>query len=114
MSKAAELAEIQEQCQELMGEAEELEEFFGFVEAAEGRDSLSKKTKELMSIAIGVVIKCEGCILWHIDAALDAGATHEEIVDTLKVAVVMGGGPGMMYAVEAYEVLCELEEDRPE
>lgn len=34
ISKTDELAEITEQCQELMGEASELEEFFGFVEAA--------------------------------------------------------------------------------
>ncbi|MFW5965188.1 MAG: carboxymuconolactone decarboxylase family protein [Halodesulfurarchaeum sp.] len=112
MSKADELAAIQEQCQALMGEAGELEEFFGFVESAEATDALSTKTKELMSLAIGVVIKCEGCILWHLDGALRAGATHEEILDALKVAVVMGGGPGMMYAVEAYEALCELEKER--
>jgi alkylhydroperoxidase/carboxymuconolactone decarboxylase family protein YurZ len=46
--------------------------------------------------------------------ALDVGATHEEVVDALKVAVVMGGGPAMTYAVGADEVLRALDEERAE
>jgi AhpD family alkylhydroperoxidase len=112
MSQTAELAEVKEQCQELMGEAGELEEFFGFVESAESPDALDAKTKELMSLAIGVAIRCEDCILWHIDGALEAGASHDEVLDALKVAVVMGGGPAMMFAVKGYEMLEALEEEK--
>lgn len=64
-----------------------------------------------MSLSIEVVTRCNHCILWHTDAALEAGATHDEIVDTLKVAVVMGGGPAMTYAVDAYEMLLALESE---
>jgi AhpD family alkylhydroperoxidase len=63
-----------------------------------------------MSLAIGVVVRCEPCILWHTDAALAAGATAEEVEDALKVAVAMGGGPALAYATEAYRVLREFEE----
>lgn len=112
MSKTEELTEIKAQCEELMGEASELEQFFGFVQSAEGPNALDAKTKELMSVAIAVSIRCEDCILWHIDSALEAGASHDEILDALKVAVVMGGGPAMMYAVKGYEMLLELEGER--
>lgn len=81
MSRTEELAEIQGKCQELMGEADELQEFFGFVESAESPDALDTKTKELISVAIGVVTRCEDCILWHVDGALEAGASHEEVLD---------------------------------
>lgn len=97
-----------------MGEAEELQDFFGFVETAESPAALDAKTKELMSLAIAVVTKCEDCILWHVDGALEAGASHEEILDTLKVAVVMGGGPALMFAVQAYETLLALEAEKRE
>lgn len=112
MSKTQELAAIKSQCEELMGEASELEQFFGFVQSAEGPNALDARTKELMSVAIAVSIRCEDCILWHIDGALEAGATHDEVLDSLKVAVVMGGGPAMMYAVKGYEMLLELEDEK--
>jgi AhpD family alkylhydroperoxidase len=67
-----------------------------------------------MSLAIDVITHCEHCILWHTDAALEAGATHEEVVDALKIAVVMGGGPALTYAVSAYETLLALEAERAE
>ena len=114
MSRTQELAGFKGTLGELIEEADELEAFVGFVESAEATGALDHKTKELMSLAIGVVTRCDHCILWHTDAALEAGASREEIVDALSVAVVMGGGPAMTYAVEAYETLGALEAERAE
>lgn len=114
MTSSQELAEFKETLGDLIEEAPELEQFVGFVESAEATTTIDHKTKELISLAIGVVTRCDHCILWHTDAALEAGATHAEIVDALKVAVVMGGGPAMTYAVVAYETLCALEGERGE
>ncbi|MFB6159744.1 MAG: carboxymuconolactone decarboxylase family protein [Haloferacaceae archaeon] len=87
-----------------------IEGFLDYVESAEEPATLDRKTKELMSLAIGVVVRCEPCILWHTDAALDAGATPEEVEDALKVAVAMGGGPALAYATNAHRVLQDLTE----
>jgi len=109
MSRSQELTEFKESLGELVESAPELEQFVEFLESAESTTAIDHKTKELMSLAIGVVTRCDHCILWHTDAALDAGATHDEIVDALKVAVLMGGGPALTYAVVAYETLQALE-----
>ncbi|EFW92874.1 alkylhydroperoxidase like protein, AhpD family [Haladaptatus paucihalophilus DX253] len=114
MTRSEELAAFKASLGELVEEAPELEQFVGFVESAETTTVIDHKTKELMSLAIGVVTRCDHCILWHTDAALEAGATHEEIIDTLKIAVVMGGGPAMTYAIVAYETLQALEAERNE
>ncbi|WP_380674341.1 carboxymuconolactone decarboxylase family protein [Salinigranum sp. GCM10025319] len=114
MSYSKELSEFKRTMGELIEEAPELEQFAGFIHSAEATDAIDHKTKELMSLAIGVVVRCDHCILWHTDAALEAGATHEEVVDALKIAVVMGGGPAMTYAVDAYETLRALEAERAE
>ncbi|MXR19281.1 carboxymuconolactone decarboxylase family protein [Halobacterium bonnevillei] len=95
---------------EFSEQAPEIENFLGFVESAEATETLDRKTKELMSLAIGVAVRCEPCILWHTDAALDAGASPEEVDDALKVAVAMGGGPALAYATKAHQVLQELSE----
>lgn len=95
---------------EFSEQAPEIENFLDFVETAEATETLDRKTKELMSLAIGVAVRCEPCILWHTDAALDAGASPEEVDDALKVAVAMGGGPALAYATKAHQVLQELSE----
>jgi len=48
---------------------------------------LGEKTRQLISLAVAVTTRCDGCIVVHTDAALKAGATKEEISEALGVAV---------------------------
>ena len=66
---------------------------------------LSAKTKELIALGIGITIRCEGCIVCHVHDALTAGASSDEIMETIGVAVLMGGGPSVVYGCEAMEAL---------
>lgn len=77
--------------------------------AALAEGVLNTKTKELMALAISVTSRCEGCLAYHVHGALNAGATRPEILETLGVAILMGGGPSMIYACEAFEVLEQYE-----
>lgn len=83
----------------------------GFVtmHKAAGEDkSLSGKHKELISLGIAIAIRCEGCIACHVQSALKEGATQEEIVETIGVSVVMGGGPSIVYGDKAYKAMKEM------
>jgi AhpD family alkylhydroperoxidase len=62
---------------------------------------LTKKTKELIALAIGVSSRCDGCIGFHTEALVKLGVTREEIEETLGMAIYMGGGPSLMYAADA-------------
>ncbi|MCH5462642.1 carboxymuconolactone decarboxylase family protein [Lactobacillus sp. LC28-10] len=62
---------------------------------------LDSKTKELMAVAVAISIRCEGCITDHVYNAVKAGATEEEINETVKVAMMMSGGPGVIYGGKA-------------
>ena len=42
--------------------------------------------------------------------AIEAGATREESADALGVAVLMGGGPGMIYASHAIDAVDQFFE----
>jgi AhpD family alkylhydroperoxidase len=70
---------------------------------------LSEKHKELMSLGIGIAIRCDGCIAFHTHEALANGATVEEISETIGVAIAMGGGPALMYAAHALEALEQFQ-----
>ena len=64
---------------------------------------LEPKTKELIALAIGIAVRCDGCLAFHAKAAADEGATRQEVLETIGVAIYMGGGPSMIYGAEALE-----------
>jgi AhpD family alkylhydroperoxidase len=67
--------------------------------------ALSPKVKELMALAIGINVRCDGCLAYHVHDALQAGASRAEIVETIGVAIMMGGGPSVVYGCEALDAL---------
>ena len=69
---------------------------------------LSELDKELLALAIGVSSRCDGCIGFHAKAAIRAGATREEVLETISMAIYMGAGPSMIYAAEALRAFDEL------
>lgn len=78
-------------------------------ETAATDSALSAKVKELIALAIGITVRCDGCIAFHVHDALEAGATKEEIVDTIGVAIMMGGGPAVVYGSAALEALKDFQ-----
>lgn len=86
-----------------LGTPEVMTAFSAMAEAATKAGALDVKTKELIALAISVAIRCDDCIGFHVKAALDLGATREEIVETLGMAIYMGAGPSVMYATHALE-----------
>jgi AhpD family alkylhydroperoxidase len=50
---------------------------------------LDTKTQELISIAASLVAKCQGCIEGHLKKAIEAGATEEEISETICIAAAI-------------------------
>lgn len=71
---------------------------------------LDTKTKELIALGIAISTHCESCIAFHVHDALQAGASRDEIVEAIAVAVLLGGGPSMMYGAQALEAVDQFEE----
>ena len=67
--------------------------------------SLSKMQKELIALGISIVINCESCMQHHTEKALKAGATEDQIIETIEVAIEMGGGPATVSSRFALKVL---------
>lgn len=80
--------------------------FSDMARAATRDGALDKKTKELIALALGVAVRCDACIGFHVQALVKLGVTKAELEETLAMAIYMGGGPSMMYsanAMAAYE-----------
>jgi AhpD family alkylhydroperoxidase len=71
--------------------------------------ALTARVKELIALAIAVAVRCEGCIAFHTHDALKAGASRQEVVEAIGVAVLMGGGPSVVYGAEAMEALDQFQ-----
>ena len=83
------------------GAPEVMKAFSALAQSALAQGALDGKTKELIAVAISVAIRCDDCIAFHVKAAVDHGATREEILETLGMAIYMGAGPSAMYASHA-------------
>ena len=83
------------------GAPEVMKAFSAIAQAALAPKALDTKTKELVALGISVAIRCDDCIAFHVKAAVDRGATREEILETLGMAIYMGAGPSAMYASHA-------------
>lgn len=66
---------------------------------------LDAKTRELIALAVSVTLRCDGCINAHTEAAAKAGASKEEIVEALGVAIMVNAGAAMVYSARAMDAL---------
>ena len=93
-----------------LGSPEVTKDFSAMAAAATKDGVLDTKTKELIALAIAVAIRCDGCVAFHAQAAVRHGATREEIMETMGMALYMGAGPSLMYAAQAVEAFDQFAE----
>lgn len=77
-------------------------------EAGAAKGALDAKTRELISVAVAATTRCDSCIGLHAKAAVAAGATREEMLEALGVAVALNAGAAFVYssrALEAFDTL---------
>ena len=88
------------------GVPDTMKAFGALAMAATQAKALDVKTKELIALGIAVATRCDPCIAFHAESARKHGATRDEVMETMSMAVYMGAGPSVMYAaaaVEAYD-----------
>ena len=64
---------------------------------------LDAKTRELIALGVAVTRQCDGCIAVHTDAAVKHGATREEVIEALGVAIAVNAGAAMVYSARVMD-----------
>lgn len=89
--------------------------FFALDNKAYIDGALPAKTKELMGLVASMVLRCNDCILYHIDRSIQEGATEQELYESFNIALIVGGSiviPHLRYAVEKMdEIFNEKKKD---
>lgn len=84
--------------------------FGGMFQALMQDGALSVREKELIALGIGLSERCMPCVNLHVQKSLGAGATREQILEAVGVAVMMNGGPVFTHVPEVIAALDHLEE----
>ena len=63
---------------------------------------LDAKTKELLRLAVAPVFRCTHCTEDHIQKALAAGATRQEIAEALLISALQAAGTQLNWSREIF------------
>lgn len=95
------------------GAPETMKAFGTLSTAATASKAIDTKTKELMALAIGIAVHCDGCVAYHTKMAHQHGASREEVVETAALAIYMGGGPAAVYGADALRAYDQFAGAKP-
>lgn len=75
--------------------------------------AISAKHKSMVAILWAVSSRCEPCIRFYVQKAVQLGASQEEMGEFLAVGSTMGGCVGEMWSLKAYKAYCDAIEEAP-
>ena len=112
MGEMNNLFEEQMQSMGKIGETlpETMKGFKEFMGAVEKDGALDAKTKALISLSLAVKSQCHWCIAIHAKKSLGLGATKEQVLESAMMAVLMGGGPSLMYVKLVQDAIDEFSQ----
>lgn len=85
-----------------------IKRFFNLDTATYRDGALSGRTKELLGLAASMVLRCNDCIDYHLEQAVRAGWSDEELHEAMQVALIVGGSiviPHLRHAFATLEAL---------
>jgi len=74
--------------------------------------AIPRKYKEMMGLVASIVLRCDGCIMYHIVKCVEMGITKEEFYELLNIAMVVGGSitiPHIRKAVKYFEEATQIQ-----
>jgi AhpD family alkylhydroperoxidase len=71
-------------------------------------NALDAKTKFLIALAVALRAGCTNCVLAQTTKALEAGATKDEILETISVVAAMSGTTGTAESLRVIKLLDEM------
>ena len=76
--------------------------------ATAAKGALDAKTRELISLAVAATTRCDTCIAVHAKGAVAAGASRQELLEALAVAINLNAGAAFVYSARALDAFDSL------
>ena len=85
-----------------------IKRFFNLDTNAYQPGTLDAKTKELMGLTASMVLRCDDCVKYHIQASKEAGATKNEVIEAFEISLIVGGSIVIPHLRRAFEFMDEI------
>ena len=83
--------------------------FFSLYENAFVQGALTSNVKHLIALAMAIGERASENITYHVNAALRAGSSRDEIREAVTVAVLVAGVPSLLAGAEALAAVAQFE-----
>ncbi|MEW5826778.1 MAG: carboxymuconolactone decarboxylase family protein [Candidatus Bipolaricaulota bacterium] len=97
----------------LRGATLSIRRFFALDHDAYAEGALTRREKELLGLAASMVLRCDDCVAYHLREAHACGAERAAVVETLGVALVVGGSITIPHLRHAFEIVDALWGELP-
>jgi AhpD family alkylhydroperoxidase len=71
--------------------------------------ALDARTKELLGLVASFVLRCDDCILYHLDRVRREGATSEQVEEALAIGLLVGGSITIPHLRRAFAAWDEMQ-----
>ena len=88
--------------------------FRAFSQSVFAEGALPTRTKQLIAVAVAHVTQCPYCIRGHTNAALQHGATAEQIMEAIWVAAEMRAGAAYAHSALALDTIAHVQGEASE
>jgi AhpD family alkylhydroperoxidase len=88
------------------------ETFKAFSQAVFAEGAIPAKTKQLIAVAVAHVTQCPYCIRGHTKAAMQHGASAEEIMEAVWIAAEMRAGGAYAHSALALDTIARESTER--
>ena len=89
----------------------DFKKFFALDTKAYHDGALPAKTKEMMGLVASLVLRCNDCILYHLEQSIKLGATQEEIYEVLNIGLIVGGSITIPHIRYVFEMMDKIKEN---
>lgn len=89
-----------------------IKRFFNLDTAAYRDGALPGRIKELLGLTASMVLRCDDCIDYHLEQAVAAGWSDDEIQEAMHVSLVVGGSIVIPHLRHAFSTLDALRGER--
>jgi len=86
-----------------------IKRFFALDHQAYEPGPLGTKTKELLGLVASAVLRCDDCVTYHLVRSAEEGWKHEEVIEALNVALIVGGSITIPHVRRAFARMREID-----
>lgn len=87
----------------------DIKRFFALDNSAYRDGSLSSKTKEMMGLVASLVMRCDDCIVYHMDRCIEMDVNKNEFNEIFNIALIVGGSIVIPHIRRAYRIINEQD-----